>query len=45
MPSISMPSSKAMEPEDICSCSSMAGTLVLIHAGKVAGLKPNSSML
>ena len=40
-----MPSSKTMEPEAICSCTSMAGMLVLIHAGRVVELKPNSSIL
>ncbi len=44
-PSISRPSSTTMFPDDICSCSTFAGTLVVIHAGSVIGLKPSSSML
>ncbi len=44
-PSISRPSSTTMFPEDICSCSTLAGTFVVIHAGSEVGLKPSSSML
>lgn len=45
MPSMSRPSSTTMLPEGICSFSTLAGTLVLIQAGNVVGLKPSSSTL
>lgn len=44
-PSISRPSSTTKLPVAICSLSTCAGTLVEIHAGRVLGLKPSSSML
>lgn len=44
-PSMSAPSSRMMLPEDICSFNTLAGTLVVIHAGSVVGLKPSSSTL
>ena len=34
-----------MLPEEICSFKVLAGTLVVIHAGRVVGLKPSSSTL
>lgn len=44
-PSISSPRSTTKFPEAICSLSTCAGTLVVIHAGSVLGLKPSSSGL
>lgn len=34
-----------MLPEEACSFNTLAGTLVVIHAGSVVGLKPSSSTL
>ena len=42
---MSTPSSRAMLPEEICSFKALAGMLVVIHAGRVIGLKPSSSTL
>lgn len=44
-PSMSAPSSMATLPEEICSFKVLAGTLVVIQAGTMAGLKPSSSTL